>query len=91
MNFEVVKMLTSSIKSIPLTLTGESSRRAVVFRLNLLRGQALYSAFTNSDIIAGLVYEHSVVEPMIVQRLDERNTSLVFVEDEDIEKLCKTL
>ena len=48
-------------------------------------------AFTNTDIIAGLAYEHTTVEAMVVQKLDERNTLLVFAEGEDIEKLCSTL
>ena len=45
----------------------------------------------NPDIIAGLVYEHTTIEPMVVQRQDERNTLLVYVEGEDIGKLCSTL
>ena len=48
-------------------------------------------AFMNPDVIAGLVYEYTIVEPMVVQRLDERNTLLVFAEGENIEKLCQTL
>ena len=59
--------------------------------LELLRGQLLSPAFTNLDIIVGLVYEHTVVEPMVVQRLDERNTLLVFAESENIDKLCQIL
>ena len=38
-----------------------------------------------------LVYEHRTVELMVVQRLDERNTLLVFAEGENTEKLCQTL
>ena len=34
--------------------------------------------FTNPDIVAGMVYEHTTVEPVVVQRVDERNTLLVF-------------
>ena len=67
------------------------SKRAVVFTIELPSGQALYPVFTNPDIIAGLVYECTTVEPLVVQRLDERNPLLVFTEGEDIEKLCKTL
>ena len=48
-------------------------------------------AHTNTDIIVGLVYEHTTIELMVVQRLDERNTLLVFAEGENIDKLCKTL
>ena len=45
----------------------------------------------NPDIITGLVHEHTNVEPMVVQKLDERKTLLVFAEGENIEKLCQTL
>ena len=45
----------------------------------------------NPHITAGLVYEYTTVELMVVQRLDERNTLLVFAESEDIGKLCSTL
>ena len=48
-------------------------------------------AFTDSYIIAGLVYEHTTVEPVVIQKLDEKNTLLVFMESEDIEKICSTL
>ena len=43
----------------------------------------------NPDIVVGLIYEHTTVEPMVVQRLDERNTLLVFAESENIEKICR--
>ena len=42
----------------------------------------------NPDILVGLMYEHTTIEPMVVQRLDERNALLVFSEGENIEKLC---
>ena len=45
----------------------------------------------NSDIIAGLVYEHMTIEPVVIQKLDEKNTLLVFTESEDIQKICNTL
>ena len=45
----------------------------------------------NPDIVVGLVYEHTTIEPMVIQRLDERNTLLVFVEGENSEMLCWTL
>ena len=45
----------------------------------------------NPDIITGLVYEHTTIEQMVVQKLDEKNTLLVFMESEDIEKICNTL
>ena len=41
--------------------------------LELPRGQPLSSAFTNPDIVAELVYEHTTIEPLVVQRLEERN------------------
>ena len=84
-------MLTSWTKSIPLIPIGQSSRRVVVFTLELPRGQPLSLVFTNPDIIAGLVYKHTTVEPMVVQRLDERETLLVFAEGENIEKSCQML
>ena len=48
-------------------------------------------AFTNPDIVVGLVYEHITVESVVFQRVDDRNTLLVFAEDENIEKLCQKL
>ena len=59
--------------------------------LELPRGQPLFPAFMNPDNIVGLVYEHTSVELIVVQRLDERNTLIVFAEGENIEKLCQTL
>ena len=47
--------------------------------------------FTNQDIISGLVYKHTTIDSIVVQRMDERNTLLVFAEGENIEKLCSTL
>ena len=74
---------TESIYPIPI---GESSKKAVVFMLELLSRQPFFSVFMNSDIIVGPMYEHTTVESMVVQRLDERNTLLVFAEGETIEK-----
>ena len=79
-------MLTLSTVSVPLIPTGASSQRAVIFMVGLLRGQALSQVFTNCDINAGLVYEHTTVEPVVIQTLDEKNTLLVFTESEDIIK-----
>ena len=59
--------------------------------LELLQGQPMSSALMNPDIVVGLVNGHTTIEPMEVQRLDERNTLLVFVEGENIEKVCRTL
>ena len=84
-------MLTSSTESIPQIPFRESSSRDVVFMLESLRGQALSSAFTNPDIIVGLVYEHTTLEPMVVQRLHERNTLLVFAEVKNIKESSRTL
>ena len=84
-------VLTSSTESIPPIPIGESGRRVIVFTLELPRGQSLSPIFMNSDIIAGLVYEHTTVQLMVVQRLDERNTLLVFAEGENIKKLCQTV
>ena len=47
--------------------------------------------FTNSDIITGLVYGHTTVEPVVVQNLDEKNTLMVLTESEDTEKICNPL
>ena len=82
-------MSTSLTESIPPIPIGESGKRVVVFMLELLREQSFCPAFT--DIIVRLVYEQPTVEPMVIQRLDEGNTLLVFVEGENIEKLCWTL
>ena len=58
--------------------------------IELPKGQALCPAFVNTDIIAGLVYEHMTVEPVVIQTLDEKKNLLVLTESEDITK-CKTL
>ena len=79
-------MLTSSTVSIPLIPIGESSQRAIIFMIELPRGQAMSSVFMIPDIIIGLVYEHMTVEPMVVQKPDESNTLFLFIESEDIEK-----
>ena len=71
-NSETVKMLTSSTVSVPLIPIRESSQRAVIFMIELPRGQSLSLAFTNTDIITGLVYEHMTVEPMVIQKLDKK-------------------
>ena len=84
-------MSTLSTDSIPPILIGENGRRAVIFTLELLRGQPLSPVFTNPDIVTGLLYEHTTVEPVVVQRVDDRNTLLVFEEGENIEKLHQKL
>ena len=43
--------------------------------------------FMNSDIIAGLVYEHVTLWPVVVQKL-EKNALLVSTEGEYFEKIC---
>ena len=42
-------------------------------------------AFMNPDINTGLVFEHTTIELMVVQKFYEKNTLLVFLENEDIE------
>ena len=91
LNYEIVEMSTSSTVRISLILIGRSSQRVVVFMIELLKEQALSLALTNPDVITGLVYEHTTVEPMVVQNLDEKNIFVVFTEGEDIEKLCNAL
>ena len=59
--------------------------------IELLKGQALSPVFTNSDIITRQVHEHTTIEPVVVQKLNEKNTLLVFTEGEEIEKICNTL
>ena len=83
LNSESFKMSTSSTVCIPLILIGESSKRAIVFMIELLKGQALSAAFMNPDILAVLFYEHMTTEPMVVQKLDGKKTLLVFTENED--------
>ena len=83
-------MSTSSTDSKPPILIGES-RRVIMFTIKLLRGQPLSPAFTNLDIVAQLVCEHTTVEPVVVQRVDDRNTLLVFAKGENIQKLCQKL
>ena len=87
----IVKMLTSSTVSIPLILIRESSQESHIFMIELLRGEALSQLFTNSDIITGLVYEYMTIEPVVAQKLNGKNTLLVFAESEDIENICNTL
>ena len=51
----------------------------------------MFPVFTNLDIVVGLVYEHTTVEPVAVQRVDEKITLLVFTEGENVEDLCQKL
>ena len=81
----------SSTVHIPLIPIRESSKRAAVFTIELPRRQVLSPALMNPDIITGLVHKHTTIEPMVVQKLDEKNTFLVFTEGKDIKKLCSTL
>ena len=50
-------MWTSLTISVPLIPTGESSQKAIIFTLELTRGQVLSPAFMNVSIITGLVYD----------------------------------
>ena len=58
--------LTSLIESIP-PIPIEKNRRVVILTIKLPRGEMLSPAFKNPDIITRLVYEHTTVEPMVVQ------------------------
>ena len=80
-------MSTSLTESIPHNPSEESSRRVVVFTLELPRAQVLSPAFMNQDIVVGLVYENTTIELMFVQWLDEKNILLAFAEGENIENL----
>ena len=79
-------MLTFSSISVPLILTGESSPRAIIFTIELTKGQVLSPVFMNVDIIVGLVYEHMNVEPVVVQKHEEKATLLVFSEAKKLKK-----
>ena len=81
----------SSTDSIPPISIGVSSRKVFIFTIELPRGHPLSSVFTNPDIVAVLVYEHTTVEPVVAKGVDERNTLWVFVEGEDVEELCQKL
>ena len=84
-------MLTSTTVSVTLIPTRESCQRTVIFTTELTRRQTLPPAFMNDDIIAGLVYEHMNVEPMIVQKLHAKAMLLVFPKSEEVERICNTL
>ena len=84
-------MLTFLTVHVPVIPTGESCQRTVILNIELTRGQALSPAFTNDDIIVGLVYEHTNVELVVVQKLDAKATLLIFPEGEEVGKICGTL
>ena len=84
-------MSTSSTISLTLIPTGKSSQRTVIFSTELTRHQMLSSAFTNADIIVGLVSKDTDMEPVMVQKLDAKATLQVFLEGEEVEKICSTL
>ena len=79
-------MLTSSTVSVLLIPIRESSQRALNFMIELLRRQALSPAFTKTDIITWLINEHITVDPVVVEKHDDKTTLLVFLEDKDIQK-----
>ena len=54
--------------------------------MELTRGQAVSPAFMNANIVVGIAYEHTDVEPVVVQKFDEKATLLVFPEGEEGEK-----
>ena len=45
----------------------------------------------NVNIIVGLAYEHTSMDPVLVQKLDAKAMLLVFSEDEEFEEICITL
>ena len=47
--------------------------------------------FINLDIIVRLVFEHTSIEHVVIQKLDTRATLLVFLEDVDVQRICTTL
>ena len=53
--------------------------------IELPMGQALSPLLTNSDMITGIVYAHMTIEPVVIQKLDEKNTLLVLTESEDMQ------
>ena len=71
-------MLTSSTNSIPPISSKEDGRKVVIFMIELLGGQPLFPLFTNLDIVVELVYEHTSVEPVVIQRVNDRNTLISF-------------
>ena len=77
-------MSTSSTASIPLIPMGESCQRAAIFNVEMKKGQRLSQVFTGSDIIAGLVFEQRIREPVVIEKLDMSTTLLVFPEDTDV-------
>ena len=68
-----------------------SCEREVIFNVELKKGDVLSQTFINSDISIGLVYEHTSVEPVVIQKLNMRATLLVFPEDVDVNRICTTL
>ena len=85
-------MATSSTESVALIPLGESCQRAGILKKkvfkNILKkkGQALSQTLTDWVIIVGLVFEHTSVELVVVQKLDTRATLLVFPEDIDVKE-----
>ena len=71
-------MSTSSTKSIPLISMRQSHQGVVIFNVELKMGQSLPQTFFCSDIIGGLVFGHTIVEPVLIQKLDTKATLLVF-------------
>ena len=60
-------MSTLSTVGVPLILIGETSQSTIIFTKELLIGQALSLVVMNSDIIAGVVYEHMILGPVVVK------------------------
>ena len=72
-------------ESIPLIPMGESSRRVIVFMLELLKGQPLSPTFTNPDIMVGMCMNIQLLSQGVFRGW-MGETLLVFAEGENIEK-----
>ena len=81
-------MSMSSTVSVPLILTSENCQRTVIFTIELTSGQVLSPAFTNENIIAGLVSEHGA-------HGGTKNRCKCYItgfpEGEEVAKICSTL
>ena len=64
-------MSTSSTNIICPISIGESGRKVVIFTIELPGGQLLSPLITNPDIVEGLVYDQTTVEPVVGQGVDE--------------------
>ena len=51
----------------------------------------LFQAFMSSDVIRGLMVEHTSTEPVIIQKLDVRAKLPVLLRNVDVERIYATL